>query len=663
MSTPTYPYKRPGIYISETLLPLPTAAVAPGTAIGAFVGTHNSGPTIAKLVSSWAQFVSLYGGFGTGNDVLPYQVYQYFANGGDQAYILRAVASDAVAASLTVNNVPTNAASTQTPTPPGSAPTGSGSAPTLPVTVLALTSVTSPIINPEQTAIGVTFTATGSSGTVDAFKVVLTPPGSSPVSQTVWVPFVTGANGVVFTGLTPGTAYTVNVTPYKGTVAGPGMTTPGTFSTLAAYTPVPALTIRAKGLGAFGNLLYIDLVQSWTTGRFHLFVKVGSDASGALVESWQDVSLNPTDPRYAIAMINSSVGGSAYITLTNMLPPGSTSPGTGNTPDASWFPVLGNGTPLTAGSDGVAAVNLATSLTNGFAAIEDVLLLNLCGQFSASGSIPAQSVISAALAWIVARGAGFLVLDAPATPYPSDSAAATTAYTALLPAATVTGSYSPVTSYAAMYGPWIQVSDPAGTSVTATKILPPGGAMMGLFAQADSRVGPNQAPAGVNYPLVGAVGVEHLFTSDQLDTLNTAGMNVIRPVPQAGYCPMGVRTLKPGMPDRYIPIRRMLTYLENLLSQATRFAVFAPNGPLLWQTVSSVVQALLNAALMSGQLAGTTADSAYFVVCDSTNNTPQTVGNGEIHITVGVALQNPAEYVVLQISQYQGGVSTSVSGV
>lgn len=661
MSTPAYPYKRPGIYISETLLPLPTPQVTPGVAVGAFVGTHNAGPSTPTKITSWAQFLTLYNGFGTGLDYLPYQVYEYFANGGSQAWVLRAVASDATLATATVNNVPIPAASTQTPTAPGTAPTGSGAAPTLPVTVLALTSVTTPVINPEQTAISVTFTATGTSGTVDAFQVTCTPAGG--IAQTVWVPFATGANNVVFGSLTPGTSYTFNVTPYKGTVAGPAMTTPPSFSTLAGYTPQPALRISSKGLGAYGNKIFVDLVQSWTPGRFHLFVKNGSSASGSLVESWQDVSLNPTDPRYIVSMVNSSVGGSTFVSVTNLLPPASAVPGTGQTPDASWFPVLSTGLQLSGGADGVAAVNLSDSLANGFANISDVLLLNLCANTSATGGIPSQSAISGALSWVVARGNAFLVLDAPAVALTATSATATSAYLALLPGATPPGTYQPATSYSAMYGPWLQVTDPAGTSVSATKMLAPAGAVMGRFAVSDATVGPNQAAAGVNYPIVGCVGVGHLFTNDQLDTLNVAGMNIIRPIPQAGYCIMGVRTIKAGMPDRYIPIRRMLTYLENLLTQATSFAVFAPNSPTLWQTVTAVAQTELNIVMMAGQLAGSTASESYYVICDNTNNTPATVANGELHLTVGVALSSPAEFVVIQISQYQGGISTAVSSV
>jgi phage tail sheath protein FI len=667
MTTPVYPYKRPGVYVSETLLPLPTPAVAPGTAVAAFVGTHNAGPTTPTLISSWAQFLSLYGGFGSGIDVLPFSVYEYFANGGNRAYILRAVASDAAAASVTLNNVPIPPASTQTPTPPGTAPTGSGTAPSNPVAGVTLTSVTSPVINPEQTALGVTFQSlTGTGNAIDAYLVTCTPPaGSGLTTQQVWFPQpgTQGACNIVFGGLQPGTTYTIQVVPYKGTSAGPGIASPPTFSTLAPYTAVPALKITALGLGAYGNNIYIDTAASWTSGRFHLFVKVGSDAAASLVETWQDVSLNPTDPRYVVSMLNAPQGGSAYIQVQNMLPPASPQPGTGQTPDGSWFPVLGNGFRLASGSDGVQAVNLSTSLTNQFASIADVLLLNLCGQFTANSGIPAQTVINAALSWVINRGRAFMVLDAPQVPAPADSTAATSAYLSLLPSATPPGSYQPTTSYAAMYGPWLQCSDPAGASVQATRMLPPAGAVMGQFAQADAKVGPNQAPAGVGYPLIGVVGVEHQFTNDQLDSLNIAGMDVIRPVPASGFCIMGVRTLKAGMPDRYIPIRRMLTYLEDLLTKATQFALFAPNGPQLWQTITAVCQQQLNVAMMSGQLAGSTPDQAFFVICDDTNNTPASVANGEIHISVGAALETPGEFIVLQISQYQGGISTTTTSL
>ena len=50
---------------------------------------------------------------------------------------------------------------------------------------------------------------------------------------------------------------------------------------------------------------------------------------------------------------------------------------------------------------------------------------------------------------------------------------------------------------------------------------------------------------------------------------------------------MGVRTLKQGMPDRYVPVRRMLIFLRQTLSDLTRFAVFKPNNPELWSTLTA----------------------------------------------------------------------------
>jgi phage tail sheath protein FI len=89
-------YTAPGVYVEEVPSSQKVLSAAP-TAIAAFVGFTAQAPTddpndphglAPRLVTSWSQFESLYGGFADGC-VLPLSVYGYFANGGSIAYICR----------------------------------------------------------------------------------------------------------------------------------------------------------------------------------------------------------------------------------------------------------------------------------------------------------------------------------------------------------------------------------------------------------------------------------------------------------------------------------------------------------------------------------------------------------------------------------------------
>jgi hypothetical protein len=648
VTTPaTAPYKRPGVYVRETLSPLPTPVVATGTSLAAFIGRHSAGPSGPQTVGSWTEFQTLFRGFGDGTNYLPFSVYQYFANGGRQAAIVRATPADAVAASLTVKNVPRLPAQHLVPTVTASLGTG-GTAPTVAVT--GITGGTGAEV--EETGITLHWTAPAS--VPDFYQITWVIQGqSTPVGGPINV--AAPAVQAVITGLLPGTTYVFTVAQVKGSAVQTANLGTGTANTKAALVPVDALKITAKGAGVYGNSIYVDITPSWdsTSNRFHLFVKDGSAAASAIVERWQDVSLNPSDGRYVVALVNSPQAGSKYVSITNLLPPGSPVVGTGSTPDASWYPVPTTAAPLANGTDGSASVNLADAVTQ-LDTLSGMLTVNLPGASDAT-------TVNAVLAWAETRGNAFVLIDPPRSDS-SDSATASAAYLALMPASTVTGPTPYASSsYGAVYGPWLQASDPAGTSVSATRLLPPGGAMSGQYAAADLAKGPNVPAAGVDFPLVGVLGVEHQFTSSQLDALNEAGFNVIRAVPQAGICAMGVRTPKPGMPDRYIPVRRTLTYIKQALIDATRFATFKPNGPDLWSTLTAISQQQLDAFLAAGLLKGATAGDAYFVVCDETNNTSLSVANGEVHVQVGVAVASPAEFVIIDIGLYQGGATATTS--
>lgn len=89
----------PGVYIEEIPSGVRTI-VGVSTSIAAFVGWAARGPTDrAQRILSFQDFVRFYGGLDR-RSLLGYSVQQFFANGGQDAYIVRLHADDAVAATI-----------------------------------------------------------------------------------------------------------------------------------------------------------------------------------------------------------------------------------------------------------------------------------------------------------------------------------------------------------------------------------------------------------------------------------------------------------------------------------------------------------------------------------------------------------------------------------
>src|SRR5215813_6239870 len=85
---PTFTY--PGVYIEEISSGVHTITGV-ATSIATFVGWAAQGPTDkAVLVQSWSDFANQFGGLDS-RSYLGYAVNQFFANGGQQAYIVRLV--------------------------------------------------------------------------------------------------------------------------------------------------------------------------------------------------------------------------------------------------------------------------------------------------------------------------------------------------------------------------------------------------------------------------------------------------------------------------------------------------------------------------------------------------------------------------------------------
>jgi uncharacterized protein len=404
-----------------------------------------------------------------------------------------------------------------------------------------------------------------------------------------------------------------------------------------AGSPNDTLTLRAVNEGSWsvnsGSYYGISfsVADSAASGRFDLTIYFGGITAAYVVEKFTDLTMDSTDARYAVSVINA---GSNYVTATD-----ENSASTGATKNPAVLAVASGS--LTSGANG-AAVTTITNYT-AFDTIKTSLLLNVAGFTDATS-------INAAIAYAAARKDVFVIIDGV------DDTVANQL--------TLSGSYTS-SSYAAVYYPRIEIADPtrgAGAATGATQLVGPGGAVAGLFVSTDNFRGVFKAPAGLQARIAGAVSVNSL-TNTELDSLNSssAPVNAIKYVPGSGIVVMGSRTLSPAYNDKYVPVRRTLIYLEKALSDVTQFAVFEPNNATLWRRLNSTVSSFLTNFWAQGGLRGTNPQQAFFVKVDETNNTQTTIDNGEVHIEVGVALQRPAEFVVIKIGQFDGGVTVTVA--
>jgi phage tail sheath protein FI len=115
---------------------------------------------------------------------------------------------------------------------------------------------------------------------------------------------------------------------------------------------------------------------------------------------------------------------------------------------------------------------------------------------------------------------------------------------------------------------------------------------------------------------------------------------------------MGGRTLfGGGGANRYVAMRRSLNYIRKQAEMLTEFALFEVNNQNLWSRLNTTLDVFLNEYRNQGGLRGNIASDAYFIKCDRENNTEASIAAGEVNIEIGVALEYPAEFVVITLTQ------------
>ncbi|MGF6854026.1 Ig-like domain-containing protein [Paraburkholderia sp. CI3] len=238
MPTLTYP----GVYVEE--LPSGVHSITGvATSIAAFIGWAPQGPVDeAVLVESWPGYEALFGGLNS-NSLLGYSVNQFFANGGQQAYIVRLVWDGSLPPAPGTNPV---SAATAVATGAGyataqiTASLGAIVSPAASVSVgapvLQSISIAPAALPPIPLGAGLTFTATGNRS--DGSRAGLA--GASWSSSDTGVISI-GAGGVA----TATGAGTATITATSGMIS-------SALTVTVAPVALSAITISPKTIPAFG---------------------------------------------------------------------------------------------------------------------------------------------------------------------------------------------------------------------------------------------------------------------------------------------------------------------------------------------------------------------------------------------------------------------------
>jgi hypothetical protein len=400
------------------------------------------------------------------------------------------------------------------------------------------------------------------------------------------------------------------------------------------------------------------------SGTFNLLIRQGDDSNSSpvVLESWNNLSLDPNSSRFISKVIGDQVlaynpstnsqqieivsgsyaNQSRYVRVKNVTPTPNYLDNSGVAVSAytSSIPLNGSGSFSGATGDVKAGANfydaINSSNTQGLVAANYTNMINLFSnkddyQFnilSTPGLYDADyaSTISTIITNTQNRGDNLYVVDL-------------VGYTGAI-TDVVTQAQTRDTSYAAAYWPWVRVTDP-GTGkqvwIPASTLLP------GVYAYNDKVAAPWFAPAGINRGGLSTVLRPALKLSQaNRDTLYANNINPIAIFPRTGVSVFGQKTLQKNASalDR-VNVRRLLIELKSYISQVADTLVFEQNTITTRNNFLSRVNPYLSTIQQKQGL------YAFKVIMDDTINTPDVIDRNQLVGQIYIQPSRTAEFIAL----------------
>jgi len=421
--------------------------------------------------------------------------------------------------------------------------------------------------------------------------------------------------------------------------------------------------------GTSDNVRWAIQNANTSSGTFTLLVRQGSDTTNSQVvlETWTNLSLDPTQPNFIAAVIgdqtqnynpttNQITTSGSYANRSNYIRVKSVSTPTPNYFDNNGvakpsltgsIPVNASGSFTGATGNPVSAGNnkyydeITNTNTQGLTGSDYTNMINLLANqddyrfnlLVTPGLVNAFTSNTSAITSLITntqnRGDSIYIPDMVG--YGSTAGAV------------ITQAASRDTSYAATYWPWCQVLDPE----TGKNVWVPASALIpGVYAFNDRAADPWFAPAGINRGGLGQViRAEQKLSQATRDTLYTGKVNPIATFPGTGVVVYGQKTLqtKSSALDR-VNVRRLLIQLKGFISQVANNLVFEQNTLTTRNNFLSIVNPYLESVQQRQGL------YAFRVIMDDSNNTADVIDRNQLIGQIFIQPTKTAEFIYLDFS-------------
>lgn len=370
--------------------------------------------------------------------------------------------------------------------------------------------------------------------------------------------------------------------------------------------------IYASSGGSWGNAVSVVIeAGSYGSDYKNLTVKIGNNA----VEFFDNVNFaDPSNPRYVTTIVNQ---GSEYIYFE-------VGTGGGGVPTDGTISLAG-------GTDSAVPSSVSIDDFRKFDFIDDILLLVVPAFEGDTTTLLNLKSYLETNKWRF----GIVSIDH------SDPN-------------TVPSGYDSVrSSYIAFYLPYVFVKNP---DTGEFEKVSPSGHVAGYYARNDVMANVGKTPAGVSLgSLNGIIGLALNYTQANIELLYPKNFNPIISKPGYGIVIFGGRlsTLDPQW--IYINKRRLLQFVEKSIKDAIAWVNFENNNTITRLKVKDQIESFLTRLFTLGYFAGNSKNEAFFVICDDSNNPPDSVSAGYLYVDVGIAVNKPAEFVVLRFQEKTQG--------